>query len=450
MAWKDSLLDASFRDLVFNVKNTKDSAKRSIVEHSYPYRDGAELEDNGLNARRIQMTVVFWGDDYESALQKFIEVLDEGGEGELIHPVFGSLPVMVESYEAPHDAEQRDYVEVAVNFIESGRENPFFNRQLNAAGKSEKKGNEAGAAMKEASASMAQNLAAQLSEFSQKMSMVAQLEFLTDVQEIIGDYQELKSVVLSGLSYLDFPMALVSDLQAIIYEVAWLVDLGPETLTERFSGWQRLSNLFTRLPLTSGSAKTSYPTSTGFYSGYEVGGLTGQPQQSIISLPAEQSTAVEELTIGSDSVSKARASLVAQANLEQTKELVDGAIYILIQEATSPSLSPDEVEAIVGNVRKRIQDSIDEARLLYGSEGSYAVVEKLRTAALAIQDQGAAVINLKPPLTRYQNKRLVNLHLLAHELYGDYSRAGEIMRLNRALRSPSFIAQGMEISIYAK
>jgi prophage DNA circulation protein len=271
MSWQETLLDASFRGLVFDVKNTKDSAKRGIVEHSYPFRDGAELEDSGRAARRITLTAIFWGPEYESALQAFIEVLDEGGEGELIHPVFGALPVMVEGYEIPHDAEQPDYVEVSVNFVESGRENPFFAREFNA----ETKGEEALGAAEEAVKSLGQSLADYITEIAESLSVAEALAVLDDVHGLLSNYRAIKNAILSGLNYLDFPIALVGDLQSIIGEVAGLASLGSDSLLDRFRGWQGLSDLFARLPLSGGGGKSSYATSPAAYSATTISGPAG-------------------------------------------------------------------------------------------------------------------------------------------------------------------------------
>ena len=94
MAWADSMLDASFRGMIFDVINTRDSWSRDTAQHEYPYIDGADVQDMGRKARNIRLSALFWGDDYESRLQAFIAELDKPGAGELIHPVYGSMPNM--------------------------------------------------------------------------------------------------------------------------------------------------------------------------------------------------------------------------------------------------------------------------------------------------------------------------------------------------------------------
>lgn len=113
MAWKDTLLPASFRGVGFEVLRTRDHGERSVVEHEYPYRDGSEIEDMGRKARRISITAVVWGPAYEAALEKLGKALDERGPGELVHPVFGPVRAQVLSWDIPHEAERPNYAELA-------------------------------------------------------------------------------------------------------------------------------------------------------------------------------------------------------------------------------------------------------------------------------------------------------------------------------------------------
>ncbi|MGS4689483.1 DNA circularization N-terminal domain-containing protein [Citrobacter farmeri] len=119
MSWEDSLQDASFRGVRFDVVNTRDSASRDIATYEYPYVDGGDVDDLGRKPRNLRMTVLFWGDDYEVRLQAFLAALDTRGSAELIHPVFGSMTGMqCIEYQASHEAENVDYCVVEVVFIQ--------------------------------------------------------------------------------------------------------------------------------------------------------------------------------------------------------------------------------------------------------------------------------------------------------------------------------------------
>src|SRR6185437_8547538 len=109
MSWEQNLQDASFRGVRFDVVRTRDGRQRAISRHEPPYVDGADLEDMGARERTFELSAVFWGDDYDTRLQAFIAVLDQAGIGELIHPVYGSIPkAQLDSYSISHDAENVD------------------------------------------------------------------------------------------------------------------------------------------------------------------------------------------------------------------------------------------------------------------------------------------------------------------------------------------------------
>ncbi|WP_181961250.1 DNA circularization protein, partial [Klebsiella pneumoniae] len=130
MAWETDLQDASFRGVAFDIITTRDSVQRDIAQHEYPYRNGANIDDLGGKPRSLQCQAVFFGDDYESRLQAFIAALDVRGSGELIHPVFGSMPDMLcYVYQVNHDAETPDYCTVDLQFLQSGLDVKFFVRE---------------------------------------------------------------------------------------------------------------------------------------------------------------------------------------------------------------------------------------------------------------------------------------------------------------------------------
>ncbi|WP_311207558.1 DNA circularization N-terminal domain-containing protein, partial [Escherichia coli] len=89
MGWAENLQNASFRGVQFEVLNTDEQISRDHAVYEYPFVDGADLHDLGRKARPFRMTAFLWGDDYEYKLGKLTAALDEGGDGELIHPVYG-------------------------------------------------------------------------------------------------------------------------------------------------------------------------------------------------------------------------------------------------------------------------------------------------------------------------------------------------------------------------
>ena len=104
MAWKDDLLQASFKGVIFDCLRIEDEANKAIAEHEYPYQSGADLEDMGMGARRVEIEAFFYGDHYKDDLVKFIGVCEAVGSGELVHPVFGSVKAAIlRHYRIQHD-----------------------------------------------------------------------------------------------------------------------------------------------------------------------------------------------------------------------------------------------------------------------------------------------------------------------------------------------------------
>lgn len=120
MSWKDTLLDASFKGVGFDVIDDTLRGTHALAEHEYPFVQGSDIEDTGVSAMDMSLTAVLWGDDYESRLQSLLGVLRETGAGELIHPIYGSVPdCVVADFEAAHNEENPDYCTVRMTFKQS-------------------------------------------------------------------------------------------------------------------------------------------------------------------------------------------------------------------------------------------------------------------------------------------------------------------------------------------
>ena len=131
MSWKDTLLDASFKGVTFDVIDDTLRGTHALAEHEYPFVQGADIEDTGVSAMDMALTAVLWGEDYEGRLQNLLNVLRETGAGELIHPIYGSVPdCVVADFEAAHNEENPDYCTVRMTFKQSVKAAPFFDRDL--------------------------------------------------------------------------------------------------------------------------------------------------------------------------------------------------------------------------------------------------------------------------------------------------------------------------------
>ncbi len=126
--WQSSLRPMSFKGVVFPITQVKGSAGRKLVKHVYPYRPGQEVVDLGRQALTINVSAVFstdhflvqaYGRDlYPGRYEMLMNAIHQGGSGELVHPVFGSLKAACESYSDTTQANELNTVRLELTFVE--------------------------------------------------------------------------------------------------------------------------------------------------------------------------------------------------------------------------------------------------------------------------------------------------------------------------------------------
>lgn len=417
MAWQDNLLDASFRGVTFDCLRTQDSAQRDTASHEYPYLDGADVEDLGRKARRITMSAVFWGDDYETRLQAFLKVLDQAGPGELIHPVFGSIQhAQLLDYQVGHDADNPDYCTVELNFVESTPGNPFFVQQLPA--------QQAEAVKQHTDAARSNGIEAFATALDQLKGAQGNLSRLNALREVLTGTlgairSQVQGVIGTSLDLIDYPRAFAADVVGLLDGMA---DLRGFDVGVIQSDWQSLTGQLdevVKLPDGMASGSGAGTSSSG----------TGKP------IPAKD----EDVT-----------KVTSLLQLTVAVQLADSASQILAAEAEEPTLSPRQIEQIADDVRQALQAAIEAHRQQFAIEDAHPVTEALKDTALAVQEAAVAVIVLRPPLVTRTVDAPGNLHLVAFRWYGDYTRAAELARLNPQLTNPNTLQAGDVLNAYAQ
>ena len=121
MAWRDNLVQASFRGVEFQVDETEAPiAGRRLAVHEYPGRDEPFVEDLGRRTKRWTIEAFVIGDDYADARDRLIEACDTMGPGELVHPYLGALQVACESCELTERTREGRMARFALAFVEAG------------------------------------------------------------------------------------------------------------------------------------------------------------------------------------------------------------------------------------------------------------------------------------------------------------------------------------------
>jgi prophage DNA circulation protein len=405
MAWSDELLDASYRGLKFDCLSIDDGFDKDLVEHRFPYKSGAEIEDMGRGPRKVSVTAIFYGDDYAERLKAFIAELEKPGAGELIHPVFGSIKdAQVVRGSIHHEADNVDQAALSFELVESTAGNLFFAEQ-SASQQTEAVSQHAQAA-RNASAGTLAGMITQL----RALNPLSQLTALR--QTLLGPVASLKAlaggVVGAGLDVINYPLSWASDLTALS---AGVMNVGGFAVGDLVADYR---NAFRRLTGSLGSGTTV--TRIDPYT------------------PTEPATIQAAQT---------------HVQVERAASVADSAAAVLAAEAQAPTLTPTEVQGVTNLARIEIEAVIEQVRIVYPMETARPIIENLKDTALALQKAAEAIIVIRPPLITRVVESPVPLRLQAHLWYGDHTRAIELQRMN-GLANPNFLAARQALLAYAR
>lgn len=118
---------ASYRGVRFDVLSVDDNLERATITHAYPFVNGGDIEDLGLNPLTIQLQAVFYGEGYYTDFKRFLSALEKQGAAVLVHPIRGRLQNMLcTSAYFHHEADFVDYVTVSLSFQEATPAKPIF------------------------------------------------------------------------------------------------------------------------------------------------------------------------------------------------------------------------------------------------------------------------------------------------------------------------------------
>lgn len=440
MTWEQSLLPAKFGGIEFDIIKTDDTADRALVEHVYPFVDGADVEDMGRGARKISVEAIFHGDDYEKRLNDFLYALDgydaqhtklpAGAKTPLVHPIFGEVQVKVARYAVHHEADNVDQASITIEFVESTPGNPFFDAQK--------------------ATNNAQAVAAKATAV--KKIAVAKCDWLSEFRKLnpLGALARLRAAIMGPFNAL---MDFVGNIQDIVGDV----------MAEAKAWGDAVSNMTTALLDLRDWAR-----------GLEGQWLTIRSNLNSLSIffdkPADIPEPITVNTVATEAHAVAVAELVVDLIVTATMAEAAGIIFAAEAQAfadasaaasagvaatsssssatAGPQLSPDKIEEIANTARAAIERAIAHARAVFSPAQSREITEPLKELAIAVQEAARSVIEARPPLVQRTITAPGNLRLTAHILYGDHNRAAELVRLN-GVRSP-FVELGEVVYAYAK
>ena len=121
MAWKDRLVDASFRGVPFKTEDESLTAGRRVETHEFVNRDKPYTEDLGKATSRPKFSAYVIGDNCYEQRDRLIEALNKPGPGTLIHPAYGEMSVCVDGeINVSSSSSEGRMVRFDLRFVEAG------------------------------------------------------------------------------------------------------------------------------------------------------------------------------------------------------------------------------------------------------------------------------------------------------------------------------------------
>ncbi|EEH6341255.1 multidrug DMT transporter permease [Salmonella enterica] len=106
----------SFRNVPFLIyKEQRERGGRNIVKREYPLRESGGADDLGPKLPAFTFTVIVEGDDAQAQRKSLRDALYAPGAGELIHPDYGTLNVLIDNFESRYNASEQRVVEFTIN-----------------------------------------------------------------------------------------------------------------------------------------------------------------------------------------------------------------------------------------------------------------------------------------------------------------------------------------------
>ncbi|EGH0175034.1 multidrug DMT transporter permease, partial [Salmonella enterica] len=87
----------------------------NIVKREYPLRESGGADDLGPKLPAFTFTVIVQGDDAQAQRKALRDALYAPGAGELIHPDYGTLNVLIDSFESRYNVSEQRVVEFTIS-----------------------------------------------------------------------------------------------------------------------------------------------------------------------------------------------------------------------------------------------------------------------------------------------------------------------------------------------
>lgn len=429
-------LPASFRGVSFWVESSDLSVGRRTVTHQYPQRDEPFTEDLGRAAREYRFSAFVLGEDYIEQAKKLREALEKPGAATLVHPEFGEIQVVAQPGASMSFSQSMRRANFSLAFVEAG---------LNAFPTPE------GASQQASRAAADQVSEAAADSFEDSLTLDDIEDFVQDA--LNGDLLDALDIISNSeiakvLDFADRVSDLANDAISLVrggpkaFAMKLMGALGLSRLATTVAGWQRVGKSLCALAddLRGDDDEPVYSTVKP-----KSAEVIESNRKAVYSLCRQavlvQAVGVSTL-IGTDVDSTVASSSILPDEGEAVVDSGTGATEVGTVTSSgsfssSPTISYDEMlearERIVGRLEEEMLDVEDDR-----------VFMALREAATAVSKDLSSRAEEQARLYNYDAGAVLPSCVTAMELYGDATRAQEIVVRN-GVTNPLFCPNVLKV-----
>lgn len=452
--WQDrDLQQASFRGVEFDFVDIEDGLKKTIAKFDYPYADGSDLEDMGLEARTIRLKAVFFGEKYAN-LEDFMGALKEQGFGYLNHPVFGSIKAVPETVSIRHD-ERAYYAEVDIAFIEH-LELAVSRVAKTASTSLSDSGDYAAETIVEADERLGDALADAGIPDDIPIDSLGQSGYLATISNYTSSVRSAMTTISSAVGTTQgYINQAAEPFKLITSAVDFATDLPGTILNSIAGGIESIAEAYQSLLNAPGKFIDSL--SYGLNKVEKALGKFGGGSDVSFGGDSDASKALKaswHVSKASALATAAAIELAADEAAEKSSGASGAGASINFKQFGSGALAEraqvmtmNEIDAVVAVARTAIGEAIDAVRAAYPDTG-HALIESLKGQALSIQQAGDEIRLRRERITDYEVPSDMPLHVLVFNLYGGIGEAERLLRIN-SIRNPNFLRAGQTLRVYA-
>ncbi|HHS1106120.1 TPA: DNA circularization protein [Salmonella enterica subsp. enterica serovar Typhimurium] len=131
----------SFRNVPFLIyKEQRERGGRHVVKREYPLRESGGADDLGPKLPAFTFTVIDQGDDAQAQRKALRDALYAPGAGELVHPDYGTLNVLIDNFESRYNVSEQRVVEFTITAVPQANDTAPDAQQDTAAALTQKTG----------------------------------------------------------------------------------------------------------------------------------------------------------------------------------------------------------------------------------------------------------------------------------------------------------------------